>query len=111
MTHNTKITCTRIGMRMAAYDRTAAAIMAQIPDALIEQLTSAQLILVADAIHTAHQGGRAKAEADVLVEGAIYSPKHGKMLEIARNVWRRLHPEDFQDDRPAYADMETPNDL
>ena len=28
-----------------------------------------------------------------------------------REVWRRLHPEDFQDDRPAYADMETPNDL
>ena len=82
MTHNTKITRTRKGIKMAAFGRTATAIMAQIPDALIEQLTSAQLILVADAIHAAHQGGKAKGEADVLVEGAIYSPKHGKMLEF-----------------------------
>lgn len=83
MNHNTKIVRTRKGMKMAAYGSTSAAIMAQIPDALIEQLTSAQLILVADAIHAAHQGGKAKGEADVLIEGAIYSPKHGKMLEIA----------------------------
>ena len=82
MTHNIKLSRIRQGMKMAAYSRTAAAIMAQIPDALIDRLTSAQLVLVADAIHAAHQGGKARGEADVLVEGAIYSPKHGKMLEI-----------------------------
>ena len=26
--------------------------------------------------------------------------------EHKSNVWRRLHPEDFQEDRPMYADME-----
>jgi len=26
--------------------------------------------------------------------------------EHKRDVWRRLHPEDFQEDRPMYADME-----
>ena len=82
MTHNIKLGRIRQRMKMAAYGRTAAAIMAQIPDALIERLTSTQLVLVADAIHAAHQGGKARGEADVLVEGAIYSPKHGKMLEI-----------------------------
>ena len=84
MTHSTKITRVRRNISMAAYGRTAAAIMAQIPDALIDQLTSAQLVLVANAIHAAHQGGKAKAEKDVLAEGAIYSPKAGKMLEIVQ---------------------------
>ena len=27
-----------------------------------------------------------------------------------REVWRRLHPEDFEDDRPLYADMENKNE-
>jgi len=26
--------------------------------------------------------------------------------EHKRDVWRRLHPEDFQEDRPMYSDME-----
>jgi hypothetical protein len=84
MTHNTKLTRIRKNMSMAAYGRTAAAIMAQIPEALIEQLTSAQLVMVANAIHAAHQGGKAKAERDVISEGAIYSPKAGKMIELTQ---------------------------
>jgi hypothetical protein len=83
MNHNTKIARVRRNMRMAAYGRTAQAILEQIPDALLEQLTSAQLVIVADAIHAAHQGGKAKGEADVLTEGAIYDPRKSKMREIA----------------------------
>jgi len=84
MTHSTKITRVRRNISMAAYGRTAAAILVQIPDDLFDQLTSAQLVLVADAIHAAHQGGKAKAEKDALIEGAIYSSRAGKMLEIVQ---------------------------
>lgn len=83
MSHQIKINRVANNMKMAAYWRTAEAIMAQIPYVLVEQLTSAQLVMVADAIHAAHQGGKAKAERDVLSEGAIYDPRKSKMREIA----------------------------
>jgi hypothetical protein len=49
---------------------------------LIESLTAEQLVAVADALHAGHEAGKAKAEAEILAEGAIFSPKHGRMLEI-----------------------------
>jgi hypothetical protein len=78
----TKIDYIRLNMRMAAFGRTADAIIASIPDTLIETLTPAQLVQVADALHAAHQEGKAQAERDVLAEGAIYSPDQGRMLEL-----------------------------
>lgn len=72
--------CSR--MKMAPFQRTAKAIVASIPASLIEPLTAEQLVGVADALHAAHETGKAKAEAEILAEGAIFSPKHGRMLEI-----------------------------
>jgi hypothetical protein len=80
----TKLETVRNKMKMAAYHRTADAIIKSIPPQLVEELTSEQLILVADALHTAHQSGKAAAERDILIEGAIYSPTAGKMLEIGK---------------------------
>jgi predicted cobalt transporter CbtA len=69
-------------MKMAAFTRTVEAIVASILMSLIQPLTAEQLVLVADALHAAHQAGKAKAEEEILAEGAICSPKHGRMLEI-----------------------------
>jgi hypothetical protein len=80
----TKLEIVRNKMKMAAYHRTADAIIKSIPPQLLEELTSAQLILVADALHAAHQSGQAAAERDILIEGAIYSPTAGKMLEVSK---------------------------
>ena len=82
MSHAIKINRIARNMQMAAYGRTRTAILASIHDALLDALTSAQLVIVADALHTAHQAGKAQAERDVLTEGAIYSPVAGKMLEV-----------------------------
>ena len=77
-----KLRYVRKNMKMAPFRRTAEAIMASIPVTLIAQLTAAQLVVVADALHAAHGGGKARAEAEVLAEGAIYSPRHGRLLEV-----------------------------
>jgi len=82
MSHTIKINRMRRNMQMAAYGSTTSAILTSIPDALLDALTSAQLVVVADALHAAHQAGKAQAERDVLAEGAIYSPRAGKMLEV-----------------------------
>ena len=82
MNHTIKINRIARNMQMAAYGRTSSAILASIPDALLDNLTSTQLVLVADALHAAHQAGKAQAERDMLAEGAIYSPASGRMLEV-----------------------------
>jgi hypothetical protein len=69
-------------MKMAPFQRTAKAIIASIPVSLIEPLTAEQLVAVSDALHASHEVGKAKAEEEILAEGAIYSPKHERMLEI-----------------------------
>jgi hypothetical protein len=79
---STKSEYVRSHMKMAPYWRIAKAIIASIPASLIEPLTAEQLVVVADALHAAHESGTAKAEAEILAEGAIYSPKHERMLEI-----------------------------
>jgi hypothetical protein len=84
MTHTTKINRIRHNMQMAAYGRTAQAIMASIPDDLFDRISAHDLTIIANALHAAHQAGKAKAEADVLDEGAIYSPKAGRMIELAK---------------------------
>ena len=70
-------------MRMAPF-HTADAIVAAVPKQLWDNLTVAELALVADALHYAHQFGIAQAERDILREGAIYSPDAGKMLEVKK---------------------------
>jgi hypothetical protein len=80
----TKLEIVRNKMKMAAFHRTADANIKSIPPQLVEELTSEQLTLVADAPHAAHEAGRAAAERDILTEGAIYSPAAGKMLEIGK---------------------------
>lgn len=82
MSNNEKLSNVRSRMKMAPYSRTAKAIIASIPASLIEPLTAQQLVVIADALHLAHEAGKAKAEAEILSEGAIFSPKHGRMLEI-----------------------------
>ena len=82
MSKEEKLGYVRNRMKMAPYSRTAKAIIASIPASLIEPLTAEQLVVIADALHSAHEAGKAKAEAEVLAEGAIFSPKHGRMLEI-----------------------------
>jgi hypothetical protein len=44
-------------------------------------LISSSIIQLA-ALHDSHEVGKAKAEEEILAEGAIYSPKHERMLEI-----------------------------
>lgn len=82
MTHEEKLEHVRKNIKMAAFHRTVKAITASIPLSLVKSLTAEQLVVVADALHRAHEAGKAKAEQEVLTEGAIYSPKHGRMLEI-----------------------------
>lgn len=82
MSNEEKLSYVRSKMKMAPFQRTAKAIIASIPVTLIENLSGEQLVEVADALHAAHEAGKAKAEAEVLAEGAIYSPKHERMLEI-----------------------------
>jgi hypothetical protein len=82
MSNEEKFSYVRSHIKMAPCWRTAKAIIASIPASLIAPLTAEQLIVVADALHSAHESGKAKAEAEILAEGAIYSPKHERMLEI-----------------------------
>jgi len=82
MSNEEKLSYVRSQMKMAPFQRTAKAIASSIPASLIAPLTAEQLVVVADALHSAHEAGKAKAEAEILVEGAIFSPKHGRMLEI-----------------------------
>ena len=82
MSNEEKLSYFRKQMKMAPFHHTAKAIVASIPVSLIAPLTAEQLVLVADALHSAHEKGKAKAEAEILAEGAIYSPKHERMLEI-----------------------------
>lgn len=82
MTNEEKLEHVRRNMKMTSYHRTAQAIATSIPSSLVESLTAEQLVVVADALHGAHEAGKAKAEQEILTEGAIYSPKHGRMLEI-----------------------------
>lgn len=82
--HMNKLEIVRKRMKMSPFHRTANAIIKSIPPQLIEELNSEQLILVADALHAAHQNGEAQAERDILAEGAIYSPTAGNMLEICK---------------------------
>lgn len=87
MTNEEKLNYVRKQMKMAPFWRSAKAIIASIPPSLIATLTAEQLVVVADALHASHEAGKAKAEAEVLAEGATYSPKHERMLEIeAPNV-------------------------
>jgi hypothetical protein len=82
MKNEEKISYVRNHMKMTPFWRTSRAIIASIPAPLIENLTAEQLVVVADALHAAHEAGKAKAEKEILTEGAIYSPKHGRMLEL-----------------------------
>jgi hypothetical protein len=82
MTNEEKLSYVRSQIKMAPFPRTAKAILASIPASLIVNLSVEQLVVVSDALHAAHEKGKAKAEAEVLTEGAIYSPKHERMLEI-----------------------------
>lgn len=82
MSNEEKLSYVSSRMKMAPYSRTAKAIIASIPASLIEHLTAEKLVVVADALHSAHEAGKAKAEAEILAERAIFSPKHGRMLEI-----------------------------
>jgi hypothetical protein len=82
MSNEEKLSYVRSQMKMAPFGRTAKVIIASIPVTLIEHLSVEQLVVVADALHAAHEAGKAKAEAEILAEGAIYSPKHERMLEI-----------------------------
>jgi hypothetical protein len=82
MSNEEKLSYIRSHMKMAPCQRTAKAIVASIPASLIAPLTAEQLVVVADALHAAHEVGKAKAEEEILAEGAIYSPKHGCMLQI-----------------------------
>jgi hypothetical protein len=82
MSNVEKLSYVRSQMKMAPFQRTAKAIIASIPVTLIEHLSAEQLVVVADALHSAHEAGKAKAETEILAEGAIYSPKHECMLEI-----------------------------
>jgi len=77
-----KMNAVRQQMKMGSFHRTADAILASIPQRLVDELSAKQLVLVADALHAAHGSGRAKAEQEILTEGAIYSPAAGRMLEI-----------------------------
>ena len=69
-------------IKMAPFWRTAKAIVSSIPASLVDHLSAEQLVVLADALHAAHKTGKAKAEAEILAEGAIYSPMHKRMLEI-----------------------------
>jgi hypothetical protein len=82
MSNEEKLGYVRSRMKMAPYGQTAKAIIASIPVSLIEPLTAEQLVVVADALHSAHEMGKAKTETEILTEGAIFSPKYGRMLEI-----------------------------
>jgi hypothetical protein len=82
MSNEEKLSYVRNQMKMAPFQRTAKAIIASIPASLIATLSAEQLVVVADALHDAHNTGKAKAEAEILAEGAIYSPKYERMLEI-----------------------------
>lgn len=82
MTKTEKLNHVLNHLKMAGYPRTAKAIVASIPASLIEHLTAEQLVVVADALHAAYQAGKAKAEGEILAEGAVWSPKHERMLEI-----------------------------
>jgi hypothetical protein len=77
-----KLAYVRSHIKMAPFWRTAKAIIASIPVSLIEPLTAEQLVVVADALHYSHERGKVESEAEILTEGAIYSPKHERMLEI-----------------------------
>ena len=77
MSNEEKLSYVRSQMKMAPFQRTAS-----IPVSLIEPLTAEQLVAVSDALHASHEVGKAKAEEEILAEGAIYSPKHERMLEI-----------------------------
>jgi hypothetical protein len=66
------------------YPRTYAAIVAQIPAALWEQLTSRQLAMVIDTMQSAHHQGRRRERLDTLAEGAIWSETRG-MIEFERS--------------------------
>jgi hypothetical protein len=77
-----KMKALRQQMKMGAFGRTAHAILGSIPQRLANELSCDQLVLVADALHEAHQSGKAKAEEEILREGAIYSPVADRMLEI-----------------------------
>jgi hypothetical protein len=82
MSNEEKLSYVLNQMKMAHYRRTAKAIVASIPASLIESLTAKQLAVVADALHASHEAGKAKAEEEILAEGAIFSSQHGRMLEI-----------------------------
>lgn len=82
MSNEEKLSYVRSHIKMASFHRTAEAIVASIPASVIAPLTAEQLVAVADALHSAHETGKARAVAEILAEGAIFSPKHGRMLEI-----------------------------
>ena len=82
MSNEEKFSYVRTHLKMVPFRRTAKAILASIPASLIEALTVEQLVVVADALHAGHEAGKAKAEEEILAEGAIWSPKHGRLLEI-----------------------------
>lgn len=54
---------------------------ASVHSILLVMLISSSIIQLA-ALHASHEVGKAKAEEEILAEGAIYSPKHERMLEI-----------------------------
>lgn len=62
MNHFIKYARMRRNISMANYPQTAQAIIDSVPPALFDSLTSEQLVLVADALHSAYWCGRLSAE-------------------------------------------------
>jgi hypothetical protein len=77
MTNEEKTRYVRSHMKMSLFGRTAKAILASIPESLVNSLTAEQLVVIADALHAAHEAGKAKAEAEILAEAWTHVGNRG----------------------------------
>lgn len=60
-----------------------AAIIQQIPAELIASVTSTQLALIMEAVHTSYHAGRASTGAEMLDDGSVWVPSAQRILEVA----------------------------
>jgi hypothetical protein len=80
--HYIKIDRARKLADVGRYNRSCEAMLAHVPPALIDRLTSAELAMVLDALWSCAQKSKGIAERDIVAEGAVWDATSQRLIEL-----------------------------
>jgi hypothetical protein len=82
MKHNIKLQRAIKQSNIFKGQSTVSAIVAQLPESLLETLSSKNVAIVLDAIDKAYKTGKASAGAEIIDNNAVYINGNNKIVEI-----------------------------